>query len=248
MPALHTMKSINEAFLLTTALLITVTAIAAESPQLAPPELRQNIPEMIQADAQLRLSFGAEQLVLPRGLQPSLLRTASGALVVQAQVPEKPFPTSRMVYPYAMETRVSRDDGKTWTRLPLKPGENGLNLEGGAVQLRDGTILALDTYITPSTQPDEGIGQLYTSTNDWRTLEGPQNVIFDLPNADFYCSKDDGGHPHDAQRLHRRIVELPNGDLLATFYGFLKGDQTPSTYMPMMMKSRTVLVRSKDRG
>jgi hypothetical protein len=132
--------------------------------------------------------------------------------------------------------------------LPLKPGENGLNMEGGVIQLRDGTILALDTYITPGTRPDEGIGQLYVSTNDWRTLDGPQNVIFEIPNADFYCSKDDGGHPHDAQRLHRRILELPNGDLLTTFYGFLKGDNTPSTYMPSMMKSRVILARSNNRG
>ncbi|MDB6025835.1 MAG: exo-alpha-sialidase [Verrucomicrobiales bacterium] len=211
-------------------------------------ELRRNIPEMIEADGHLRFSFGEERMVLPRGLQPSLLRTASGALVLQAQVPEKPFPTSRMVYPWAMETRVSRDDGNTWVVLPLKAGENGLNMEGGAVQLRDGTILALDTYITPSTRTNEGLGQLYTSTNDWRTLEGPKEVVFEIPGADFYCSKDDGGHPHDAQRLHRRILELPDGDLLTTFYGFLKGDSTPSTYMPSMMKSRVILVRSKDKG
>jgi hypothetical protein len=213
-----------------------------------PAVMRPNIPEMIEADGRLRLSFGEERMVLPRGLQPSMLRTANGTLVVQAQVPEKPFPTSRMVYPSAMETRISRDDGETWTKISLKPGENGLNMEGGAIQLRDGMILALDTYITPGKSPDEGIGQLYTSTNDWRILEGPKDVIFDLPNVDFYCSKDDGGHPHDAQRLHRRILELPNGDLLATFYGCLKGDKTPSTYMPLMMKSRVMLVRSKDRG
>ncbi len=207
-----------------------------------------NIPEKIEADGRLRLTFGEEALVLPRGLQPALLRTTSGALVVQAQIPEKPFPTSRMVYPWAMETRVSRDDGKTWNVIPLKPNENGLNMEGGAVQLRDGTILALDTYITPGKQEGQGIGQLYTSTNDWRTLDGPKDVTFDLPNVDFYASKDDGGHPHDAQRLHRRILEVPNGDLLATFYGQIKGDKTPSTYMPSMMKARTMLVRSSDRG
>jgi hypothetical protein len=36
--------------------------------------------------------------------------------------------------------------------------------------------------------------------------------------------------------------------LLATFYGFKKGDKTPSTYMPTMMKSRAMLARSGDRG
>ncbi|EEF59650.1 sialidase family protein [Pedosphaera parvula] len=239
-----------------TMLSMSVRFVAAEinkpsttpTPTVTPAKARPNIPEMIEADGKLRLSFGDEKMVLPRGLQPSMLRTASGALIVQAQIPQKPFPSSRMTYPWAMETRISRDDGKTWTLFPLKPNENGVNLEGGIVQLRDGTILALDTYISPGTHPDEGIGQLYTSTNDWRTLEGPQNVTFDLPNADFYCSKDDGGHPHDAQRLHRRILELPSGDLLATFYGWIKGDKTPATYMPTMMKSRVILVRSTDRG
>jgi hypothetical protein len=203
---------------------------------------------MVEADGTLRLDFGHEILVLPGGLQPSLLRTASGALVLQAQIPEKPLPLPRMHYPWALETTVSRDDGKTWLRFPRPVNENGVNIEGGVIQLRDGTILALDTYITPGAKPDEGIGQLYTSTNDWHMLEGPKNVLFQLPGADFYCSKDDGGHPHDAQRLHRRILELPNGDLLTTYYGWLKGDRTPSTYMPSMIKTRVMLVRSKDRG
>ncbi len=209
---------------------------------------RPNIPETIEADGRLRLDYSDEQLVLPRGLQPSMLCTRSGVFVVQAQIPEKPFPSSRMTYPWAMETRVSRDGARTWTRVPNKPGENGLNMEGGALQLRDGTILALDTYITPGKNPDEGLGQLYVSTNDWQTLGGPIEVPFSLPNIDFYVSKDDGGHPHEAQRVHRRLLELPNGDLLVSFYGFIKGDHTPSTYMPTMMKSRTMVARSSDRG
>lgn len=209
---------------------------------------RANTPEMVAADGTLRLDFGEEILVLPRGLQPSLLRTASGALIVQGQIPEKPFASSRMHYPWALETRISRDGGKTWLVLPRPPNDNGVNLEGGVTQLHDGTILALDTYITPGKEADEGIGQLYASTNDWRTVQGPKDVLFRLPGADFYCSKDDGGHPHDAQRLHRRILELPSGDLLATYYGWTKGDHTPSTYMPSMIKTRVMLVRSRDRG
>jgi hypothetical protein len=186
--------------------------------------------------------------VLPRGLQPSLLCTTSGTLVLQAQVPDKPFPSNRMTYFSAMSTRVSRDGGASWTEIPLKPGENGLNMEGGALQLRDGTILALDTYIMPGKRPDEGIGQLYTSTDDWRTLQGPKDVTFDLPGIEFYGSTDDGGRPHSAQRLHRRILELPNGDLLTTIYGWMKGDKTPATYAPKMMKTRVMLARSTDRG
>jgi hypothetical protein len=250
------LRPARRAFLLTLAFLLAPAPfVVADITIPAPPknptastEPTQNFPQLIEADGRLRLSFGEERLVLPRGLQPSLLSTQSGALVVQAQVPEKTFPTKRMVYFNAMETVVSRDGGASWTKIPLKPGENGLNMEGGAVQLRDGTILALDTYIMPGQRDGEGIGQLYTSTDDWRTLQGPQDVVFELPGVDFFVSTDDGGRPHNAQRLHRRILELPNGDLLTTFYGWMKGDRTPSTYHPKMMKTRVMLARSKDRG
>ena len=208
----------------------------------------QNLPTMVEADGKLRFDFGEEQMVLDGGLQPFLFCTASGALILQAQSPNPPYASPRMHYSYAMTTAVSRDNGASWTTIPLKPNENGLNLEGGAVQLRDGTLLALDTYITPGTRPDEGFGQLYTSNDDWRSLQGPENVKCEMPGIDFYASKDDGGHPHEAERLHRRILELSNGDLLTTFYGCIKGDKTPSTYMPTMMKTRVMLLRSSDRG
>ena len=51
-------------------------------------------------------------------------------------------------------------------------------------------------------------------TDDWKTLDGPRDVLFDMPNAKFDGSSDDGGRPHSAQRAHRRILELPNGDLI----------------------------------
>ncbi len=219
-----------------------------DGPTTAPLEAKQHVPEMIQSDGALRLSFGEERVILPRGLQPSLLCTQSGSLILQAQVPEKTFPTKRMVYFSAMCTEVSRDGGTTWTKIPLKPGENGLNMEGGAIQLRDGEILALDTYVTPGEAPGQGFGQIYTSTDDWKTLQGPQDVPFDMPNAEFAGSSDDGGRPHLAQRAHRRIIELPNGDLLTTLYGWLKGDDAPATYAPTMKKTRVLLLRSSDRG
>jgi len=211
-------------------------------------EVTKNVPSMVDADGRLRFDFGAEIMVLDGGLQPSLLRTASGALVVQSQMPQKPVPTARMHYPFALATVVSRDDGKTWTSIPVPPNENGINLEAGAIQLRSGEIVALDTYITPGERPDEGLGQLYTSNDDWRTLQGPQEVVFELPGIDFYASTDDGGRPHNAERLHRRILEMPNGDLLTTIYGTMKGDKTPCDYRPTMMKSRVMLARSTNRG
>jgi hypothetical protein len=208
-------------------------------------DLLINYPSMVEADGRLRLDFGPECMVLEGGLQPSMLCTAAGTLIVQAQMPEKSPLGGRMHYPFVLATAVSRDGGTTWMRAS---SNDALNLEGGAMQLRDGTILALDTYITPGEKPDEGVGLLYTSANDWRTVQGPQEVPFSLPNIDFYASSDDGGRPHNAERLHRRILELPNGDLLTTIYGTMKGDRTPSMYRATMMKSRVMLARSTDRG
>ena len=169
---------------------LLVAAETNKSPGAKIPQ-RPNIPEMVQADGKLRLTFGEKKLVMPRGLQPSMLCTKSGTLIVQAQIPEKSLPSSRMAYPSALETWISRDNAQTWTKIPVKPGKNGLNAEGGLLQLRDGTILALDTYIVPGKKPGEGVGQLYTSTNDWRTVEGPTDVPFDLPKVNFYASKED---------------------------------------------------------
>lgn len=211
-------------------------------------EATPNQPQFIKSDGEISADFGREYLILPRGLQPFTFCTSAGTLVMQAQLPTKPVPTQRISYPSALATIVSRDNGKTWSRIPLKPGENGINLEGGEIQLKDGTILALDTYVTPSSQPDQGFGQLYTSKDDWQSLQGPQEVRFTLPNVNFYASADDGGRPHAAERLHRRIIELPNGDLITTLYGTLQSDRTPCTYQPKMMKERVMVVRSSDRG
>src|SRR5438270_10734003 len=81
------------------------------APVPAPLEAKPNVPAMIRSNGALRLNFGEERVILPRGLQPSLLCTRSGTLIVQGQVPEKPFPAKRISYPYAMCTRVSRDGG-----------------------------------------------------------------------------------------------------------------------------------------
>jgi hypothetical protein len=226
----------------------TANFATAQAPPRAAAPTAPRIPLPVEADGRLRIRYGEEYMILPRGLQPSMLYTRAGTIVVQGQVPEKPHPSDRMAYPYALETVVSRDGGKTWVDFPRKPGENGINLEGGAIELKNGQILALDTYITPDQKEMGAVGQLFTSSDDWKTLEGPHEIAFEIPDADFYGSTDDGGRPYKAQRLHRRILELPNGDLVTTVYGILRGDKTPSTYMPRMMKTRTMLVRSSDRG
>jgi hypothetical protein len=234
---------------LTAALpLARLGASRAADPPMRTTTIRRNVPETLVADPRLRLTFGAERMIFDDGLQPSMLCTKAGTLVVQSQLSTKPHPQERIFYPYAVETVISRDGGETWTRFPLAPGDNGVNLEGGVIQLRDGTILALETYVTPGPRAGEGRGLLFTSTDDYRTLQGPVEITFHLPGAKFAGSTDDGGRPHAAMRLHRRILELPGGDLLTTLYGWLDGDDTPSGYTPTMMKTRAMLLRSTDRG
>lgn len=215
-------------------------------PIVVPPA--RNVPQAILTDARVQVVAAPEALVIAGGLQPSMLYTREGTLVVQSQLPYASFPSDRYVSRWAMGTVVSRDGAKTWRDLPLQEGRNGINLEGGALQRRDGSIIALDTYVTPGRQPGTGEGQLYTSRDQWKTLAGPFTITFDLPGVNFYGSSDDGGHPHAAIRLHRRILELPNGDLLTTLYGWWEGDDTPAGYMPTMRKTRVVLVRSSDGG
>lgn len=210
--------------------------------------LQHNSPQTILADKRISLSFGEERMVIDDGLQPSMLCTRKGTLIVQAQNSHKIItPQKRMSYPYEMSTVVSHDRGGTWT--PALPSDaNKVNLEGAIHQLPDGTILAFDTYIIPGSTPDSGVGMLYTSNDEFNTLQGPIDVRFHIPNADFYSSTDDSGRPYGAERMHRRIVELPGGDLLVTVYGLLKGDNTPSGYTPTMKKTRVMLFRSKDKG
>jgi len=208
-----------------------------------------NKPEIIVKDSRINLSFGTERMILNQGLQPSMLCTKKGTLVVQSQLPKKPHPQERIFYPYAVSTVVSRDGGNNWSEFPLKEGDNGVNIEGGIIQLRNGTILALETYVTPHpTDPDKGQGLLFHSMDDYKTLQGPRTITFHIPGADFHGSSDDGGRPHAAMRLHRRIIELPNGDLFTTIYGWLKGDNTASGYTPTMKKTRVMLFRSKNQG
>jgi hypothetical protein len=206
-----------------------------------------NTPITLQSDKRVKLTYGGEKLVLNDGLQPSMLCTHKGTLVVQAQNSKKALPQKRMVYPYELSTTLSSDGGNTWSPV-VTPGSDNVDLEGAVHQLKDGTILAFDTYVVPTATPNVGAGMLYTSNDEYKTLQGPIDIYFNIPNANFYASTDDGGRPHAAMRLHRRVLELPDGDLLTTIYGWLNGDDTPSGYTPTMMKTRVMLFRSKDKG
>jgi hypothetical protein len=205
----------------------------------------------IAADPRLRLVMHPPVVVMTgKCRQPFLFASARGTLLCQAQLGgQKPFNTKgKIVYPILLGMALSRDGGATWRRLIRDPGHDDVNIEGGALQCADGPILMLDSFIVPAGKPGHGIGELWVSRDDFRTWEGPRNVDFHIPGVKFAGSTDDAGRPHSAARLHRSILEMPGGDLLATAYCWFKDDTTPATYLHSMMKTRTIVLRSRDRG
>ncbi|MBC7759581.1 MAG: hypothetical protein H7069_12040 [Phormidesmis sp. FL-bin-119] len=66
------------------------------------PEVVENTPRSILTDKRLKLKFGKKRMVLNDGLQPSMLATSAGTLIVQSQNSKKPYPQERIFYPYAM--------------------------------------------------------------------------------------------------------------------------------------------------
>jgi hypothetical protein len=178
-------RGLAAALLALACLPLAATAVEPRPPGAPTFVAAHNQPEVLLADPRVTLSFGEEQLMLDGGLQPYIILTKKGTLVAQAQLPVKPLPSKRMTYPAMVATVVSRDSGKTWTRFPLETGVTGPNLEGGSIVLADGTILALDTYVTPGDKPGIGLGQLWRSTDDWKTVEGPIEATFSIPGALF---------------------------------------------------------------
>jgi len=229
------MTSRSLLFLLSTVVPLSVSAAPAL------PSLAAAVP--------LELTVGPEQILLPGGLQPFLFQSAKGTLVFQAQLP---FPAGyvqpiKNAYPGFPGSRRSLDFGRSWTDwTPSKKQGAGPIHEGTVAQLRDGSILLLE-WIADGPRPDGYfIGNVWESRDEWQTIAGPIKAKVYLPMAK--SGFDDGGKAYGGVNFHRTLLEMPNGDLLATAYGWFKEDTTPSAYMPTMMKFRSLLLRSRDRG
>jgi len=106
-----------------------------------------------------------------------------------------------------------------------------------------------DTFIMQSpVKPDHGVGEVWKSKDDLHTVEGPIDVDLNLPGLKWNGSTNDFGKPFSSARAHRSVIELPNGDLLLLVYTRFQSDTAPSSYMPTMLKSRVIVVRSQDGG
>jgi hypothetical protein len=204
----------------------------------------------LRADPRLKLTMGSDTVVLSGdGRQPFLFCSGKGTLFCQAQITAPPFRTKdKQVYMVRIGSAISRDGGRTWAHWTHQENHDDVNIEGGMVQCADGTILLLDTFVMKGSKPDHGVGELWKSHDDLRTVEGPYAVDFYLPHIQWAGSTNDVGKSEASARVHRSLLELPNGDLLTTLYSRFEGDTAPSGYMPTMLKSRTVVIRSRDHG
>jgi hypothetical protein len=102
------------------------------------------------------------------GRQPFLFCSAQGTLLSQAQIggDKEPFRTKgKIVYPIRLGMAISRDGGITWAREVREKDHDDVNLEGGVLQLKDGTIYMLDSFVIPGAQPGHGVGEVWKSRN-----------------------------------------------------------------------------------
>jgi hypothetical protein len=145
---------------------------------------------------------------------------------------------------------VSEDGGKTWkTATPLPVDGAG----GSIARLADGSVLALG-FLTEKVGDGKFRGARWVSTDSGRTWQGPLDAIFYIPKA--AGGTDDRGAKHTGPWVHRSIVELPDGDLIASMYGYFVGDTVPiptfprewNIYKYRTYKYRTFVVRSTDGG
>jgi hypothetical protein len=214
----------------------------------------------------VRVEVGPERIVLTDGLQPFMVRSASGAIWVMAQTTAPPgfVLPPRNAMALVPGYVVSRDGGRTWRRwqtLAMKdatvgPGELGLQetrfrlgmpmFEGAAMALCDGTVLLMEWIADGPDEAGNFTAHVWESHDDLETFAGPYPSIIPLPQAKI--GYDDCGHPYTGVTFHRTLLELPGGDLLATVYCWFKGDDTPCPYQPNMKKFRCILLRSYDRA
>ena len=133
--------------------------------------------------------------------------------------------------------RTSSDAGATWgEQLPIPAAVSGGAMYGA---LREGGVVKMTGQAVPPEKREPGkLGpQRILFSDDFLHYEAdpaevdlstfPSNPSRNTPKASFYPVFDKG-----------KLLELPNGDLLATMYGVLEGDA----------QYRTMIVISKDKG
>ena len=170
----------------------------------------------------------------PAGGGTTLMRLANGAIVNQYQEPS--------TGPYAL---LSTDGGKSWARAAWPGDSHCLGV------LSDGTALAMG-YVKNirKTAPGTFLYHRWISRDHWKTWEGPLDTTVSIPKGTKGIA-DDLKTIFEGPLFWRSLLELPDGRLIATMYGYFEGDQVPISGFKRVEgfnKYRTLLVESRDRG
>ena len=130
----------------------------------------------------------------------------------------------------------SEDGGRSW-----RAGDATIPRPN---RLPSGDIVATAYKAFPTEEKGEFRGQLFLSTDGGRTIDGPieTRVIVPLARAALGHSR------HVGPLFGRSIVELENGDLLSSMYGWFEGDAEPDRYRKGGTMRRSYIGRSSDRG
>ena len=149
----------------------------------------------------------------------------------------------------------SSDGGRTWSRaeefgFPLSDATRPRR--GATTTLSDGTILVFGRYTQPhEREKDVFVTELFRSRDNFVSYDGPQRARISVPHV--VSGTDEYGQPVHGPFFEQSIVEMPDGGLLATMWGWFQQDQTRVDYPArwdkwQLKKSRAFLIHSKDQG
>ena len=181
----------------------------------------------------LRVSVGKTRILMRGANYPALFKSADGSIILAAATGGK-----------KQGCVISSDGGDTWKDWP---GSLPVGADGSHCLLPDGTALAFGFHTNPvKDQADRYEGQMWSSGDNWKTIEGPAPTYVDMPHVTE--GHGDGG---PSERLvgpmfHGRTRVLTDGSLLATYYTNFVADTKIKTSSPY--RFRCTLARSTDRG
>lgn len=146
----------------------------------------------------------------------------------------------------------STDGGKTWavsTGTARSSFNDKWHQTAGCV-LRDGTFIGLGA-LNEFPRLDRRILKVYRSRDNLKTVIGPTDAVLEIPQGTG--GRSETGVYSGATHVDHSLIERQDGTLIASVYGWWKGDEEYSLlekYVPEMniYKTRAWVITSKDQG